>query len=262
MGIDSLVSVIIPAYNAENTIGGLLRKLLNEVEGNFEIIVINDGSRDQTGKILNSINDKRLHCFTTENHGASAARNYGLTKASGVYVMFIDADDNVNPRIITTLQTIIHNEQADFALCGVSMNGILLKPFKSTSGRKLRKTVVLSVLTSGLIYGPWGRLYKREKILKHKIRFFEDVHYGEDLIFNLNYLKHADTIVSTPEALYFYNLSSGGLSARTTKVWAYRRAMLAALKDFTGRRFWLVRQLVALLYMQSVLRAKLRELYS
>jgi glycosyltransferase involved in cell wall biosynthesis len=91
------ISVIIPAYNAENTILATIKSVLKQTFSDFEIIVINDGSTDKTLEIVQSIQDDRLNIFSYENSGASSARNRGITHATGNYISFLDADDLWTP---------------------------------------------------------------------------------------------------------------------------------------------------------------------
>jgi len=87
------ISVIIPAYNAEKTIRETIESVCKQTFSDFELIIINDGSKDKTLEIAQSIKDKRIKVFCYENRGLSTARNRGISKANGEYIAFLDADD-------------------------------------------------------------------------------------------------------------------------------------------------------------------------
>ena len=92
---DSLISVIVPVYNSEQTLHRCIDSILGQTYRNFELLLINDGSKDRSGEICDEYasNDSRISVFHQENSGPSAARNFGLTQAKGQYIVFQDSDD-------------------------------------------------------------------------------------------------------------------------------------------------------------------------
>ena len=102
---EKLVSVIIPAYNIEDYIGRCLDSVLSQTYKNLEIIVIDDGSSDRTGEILDDYEKKnhRMKVIHKENGGVSSARNIGIDRANGDYIGFVDGDDRVDPKLFETL---------------------------------------------------------------------------------------------------------------------------------------------------------------
>lgn len=110
-----LVSVIIPAYNAEKTIESTIHSVLTQTYQHFEIIVVNDGSTDSTITVVKSIKDKRIRLYSQKNKGPSAARNFGVKKAKGKYIAFLDADDEFLPKYIETKLSV----KKDFVLCSL-----------------------------------------------------------------------------------------------------------------------------------------------
>lgn len=109
---EKLVSVIIPAYNIEDYIGRCLDSVLSQTYKNLEIIVIDDGSSDRTGEILDDYEKKnhRMKVIHKENGGVSSARNIGIDRANGDYIGFVDGDDWVNPKLFETLVKLINEE--------------------------------------------------------------------------------------------------------------------------------------------------------
>ena len=110
-------SVVIPLYNKESFIGKTIQSVLNQTIQDFEIIIINDGSTDASLEKVGLINDERLAVFTTKNQGVSHARNYGIQKAKGHYIAFLDADDYWEPEFLENIQGLIqkHPNESVFA---------------------------------------------------------------------------------------------------------------------------------------------------
>jgi len=101
--MNDLISVIIPVYNTEKYIENCLRGVLGQTYENIEVIVINDGSTDNSLKIINKIKDKRLKIIDRENSGAAYSRQQGVKMAKGKYIIFVDADDYIKPAYIERL---------------------------------------------------------------------------------------------------------------------------------------------------------------
>ena len=120
---EKLVSVIIPAYNIEDYIGRCLDSIISQTYKNLEIIVVDDGSRDHTGEILDNYakKDRRIKVIHKENGGVSSARNKGIEAAEGDYIGFIDGDDLIESEMYKTLVDLLEEENADIAHCGYQM---------------------------------------------------------------------------------------------------------------------------------------------
>lgn len=116
------VSVIIPLYNKERHIGETLRSALAQDFGDFELIVVNDGSTDAGPEVVRSFSDDRIRYFETPNQGVSAARNFGISRASGKFVAFLDADDRWEPQHLTHLVALA----TDFPHCGLYATNYLM----------------------------------------------------------------------------------------------------------------------------------------
>lgn len=114
------VSIIIPVYNGENYIWDCIRSIINQSYKNIEIIVINDGSTDNTAKVLGKCDDERIKIITTENNGVSAARNKGLDMVTGKFVCFVDADDSLQENAIEKLLYIALTEKCDIVVSGIT----------------------------------------------------------------------------------------------------------------------------------------------
>ena len=232
-----IVSVIVPAYNAAKTINRVIDNLLGQKNDSLEIVVVNDGSTDDTAKVLDKYrDDKRVVVISQENAGASAARNTGIQNAHGKYLMFADADDDFAPNFIATMVNAMTSERAGIVICGHGGDGVrsLLPDVAGLIKKNLPKHVCASILKNGLLYPTWNKIYLARIVKEKNIFFDETIGYGEDLIFNLNYLKYIDSIFYIKEPLYIYIYRPGGLSAKTKSNLHYRYEMLAALRDYLG----------------------------
>lgn len=229
------VSVIIPVYNAEKTIGGILKKLINQSYMNIEVVVVNDGSKDDSLKVVKSISmkDRRILVVDQENAGVSVARNVGINNSTGEFITFIDADDDFSEDLINELVTASFDD-ADFVMCGMSING---KRITSrgliVEGRKSIVSYVLgSLLMKNLFYGPCCKLFRRSTIAKFSIEFPESIKYGEDTIFVLNYLRHVDRLVILNKPLYLYSFGPFGLASANSANKSFLVARNRALDRF------------------------------
>ena len=209
---EPLVSVVIPAYNAEKFVGNMINDLISQTYHNFEVIVVDDGSTDKTASVVKRVarTDKRIKLVNQPNQGASAARNYGIELARGKFVFFFDADDKLDSRILEKMIAAAQANPNSLVICGKYLNQEKQPlPFSGLVHEKTTTFVLKSLLKNDYLY-----------------------HYGEDLIFNLEYLCHVQTIYGVKTPLYHYKLSSNGLSQSSSKNWNYRQSMLRALKIY------------------------------
>ena len=211
-----ILSIIIPVYNANALIGRCLKSLLRQSFPNFEIIVVDDGSTDNS---LQTANDslkgrKDIQILSQSNQGVSAARNKGLSVANGEWITFIDSDDYVYSDYLETLINAI--DDVDFVVSGYSFlvgNSIQSKAIPpditiAVADIKKGQARFLDYMTS-----PVGRLYKKSVIDKHNIRFNESMSFAEDRDFNLQYLSHIDKVRFLHYSGYYYQTDvTGSLS--------------------------------------------------
>lgn len=262
----SKVSAIVPAYNAEKTIGKTIDLLLQQTYHNLEIIVINDGSADRTLQIITkkASKDRRVMIIDQNNAGPGAARNAGLRAASGEYIVFFDADDDFALDIIENLVKRQSETEADFIFCGMTTNGRAIVPVATTlKGQKAIIRYCLRLLASNnLLYGPYCKLFKKELIDSADLHFQTKVNYGEDTIFVLSYLKLCSSLASVNESLYHYNYQTSGIAFKNRTSIQSRSARSQALRDFVwgglsvGNLFWYL--IIKLRWLLSFLKAKIR----
>ena len=170
------LSVIIPAYNVEKFIGECLDSvLLSKKE--IEVIVIDDGSKDRTLQICEAYSqkDSRICLFSKPNGGVSSARNFGIGKASGEYLTFVDSDDVLSEGWDTLLDYLSDEDIYYFT-----------PAVKSQTDKNMMLRYISGVNNEGIcIAQPFSKAFKRSFILDHDLKFHEDLINGEDMLFNL-----------------------------------------------------------------------------
>ena len=219
-----LLSVIVPCYNVEQYVQKCVESLINITLEEVEFIFVDDGSSDQTYNILLSYKDARLRVYKKQNGGPSSARNYGLEKAKGDFIMFVDGDDYIFSdnieKIIQELDS--SKELICFKYTRKDKNDIsehIQEGISLCSAKKVREGIlnVDSQLIQELIkkgyhfHGPWGKCYSRKIINEFVVRFPKNLRWGEDICFNLMYLSHISQINLVPLVGYFYRLNEVSL---------------------------------------------------
>lgn len=222
-----LISVIIPAYNAEKSIIKCLNSLQNNTYKNLEILVINDGSLDKTQEVVEScMSDERIVLINKENGGVSSARNTGLDVAKGKYITFVDSDDYVSPDYIAHLYEKM-TEDVDLVTCRffyVDGVGNSLE----NSFEKIENDLMLdakeiasnyfSYLNKGIINFTCGKLYRSSIISGN--RFSTTLKWGEDGSFNVFVFKNCRNICAIRDELYFYVIHKGQTTQKKMKNYA------------------------------------------
>lgn len=211
-----LVSVIIPAYNAEVTIIETVESVLGQTFSDFELIVINDGSTDHTLEILDFVKDDRLKVFTFENRGLPAARNRGISHASGKFISFIDADDLWTPRKLDMqLDVLQRNPQAGVAYSWtvvIDEQGKFLFPQDRlyTEGNVYHHLLLDCFIASGSNILVHRHCIESVGLFDPGMKFFEDWEF---------YLRLASRwpFVVVPEYQILYRLSASSISAAVNK---------------------------------------------
>lgn len=204
---DIKVSVIIPAYNVEKYIEKCIDSVINQTYKNLEILVIDDGSKDETGKILDKIKsrDQRIRVVHKKNGGVSSARNTGLDIATGDYIAFLDADDYWAEDFVQHMLGIAQNTGADFCVSKYFITKEGEKQFSKEIIEELTNVQGTALLLSpDTIVGCHNKLYQRELIEKNGLRFSTELFYGEGLFFITTVAQLAKRIAVTNRKIYFY----------------------------------------------------------
>lgn len=219
------ISIIIPVYNAAVYIEQCIFSVLRQTMKNVEIIAVNDGSTDESKQILDRLaaTDERLHVFHQTNKGVSATRNLGLQKATGTFIGFCDADDWMEPGMLQELYTAITSNECDWAICNVTI-------VRDEQPAKLRLQLSDAVINvagdrAEFVHGlmrfnydnaNWNKLFKASIIREQQLRFNEDMHIWEDLLFNLQYLQYVSKVVIVAKPLYNYRILDTSLYSGDT----------------------------------------------
>ena len=219
---EKLVSVIIPAYNIEDYIGRCLDSIISQTYKNLEIIVVDDGSRDHTGDILDNYakKDRRIKVIHKENGGVSSARNKGIEAAEGDYIGFIDGDDLIESEMYKTLVDLLEEENADIAHCGYQMVFPDRVDYYHNTGKKKIQTTEegLKDLLSGEMIEPGlvNKLYKKELI--KNCRLDETVKINEDLLMNYQLFKLSQKSVYYDITPYSYMIRSSSATGANSLI--------------------------------------------
>lgn len=199
------VTVIIPVYNSEKYIGRCLDSVLNQTYKDFEILIVNDGSKDNSQQIIDNYKEKysdKIISIEQENKGVAITRNESIKKANGKYVMFIDNDDYLDDDYIETFVKNIEKEDYDIVLGGYR------RP--TETGKIIKKLELKNEEWSKfMITAPWAKIYKKQYLIENNITFL-NTNIGEDVYFNLKAMLISNKIKIIDYIGYnwFYNTKS------------------------------------------------------
>lgn len=207
------VSIIVPVYKVEKYIRECVESILQQTFTNFELILIDDGSPDASGRMVDELaaQDARIRVFHQQNAGPGAARNLGLEQAKGEFINFVDADDCVEPTFLDSY----HHVNADYD-CVFQGFTKLSKNEKCESVHSIKTStkdhsfddVFISLLDSGLLGYMCLKQFRRSIIEDHHIRFDESIKYREDFLFTIRYLSFCKRLCITEDTGYLYRLDN------------------------------------------------------
>lgn len=201
--MNNLVSIIVPLYNKEQYIKKCIVSLINQTYSNLEIIIINDGSTDNSLEIVENIKDPRIKIFTIKNGGVSNARNFGIKQANGDYLMFVDSDDYVSKEYVESFVSELTLE-VDYIASGrkdVFNNKIIDVGLVNYIGDT--KSIPEKFYIDGFCHAVWGKLFKRDIIINNSIEF-PKINISEDSFFNIGYLKKCKNVKLIDSCNYYY----------------------------------------------------------
>lgn len=209
-----LISVIVPVYNAEQYVDRCIESIINQTYSNFELLLIDDGSNDKSLEICNewSNRDVRIQVYSKQNGGASSARNYGLDKANGEYVVFVDADDWISSKYIEFLHKAITLNDYDIVQCNLkSVENSELEQSEHVNFdfQKVREITKIEALNYRLYkVSVCAKIYR--KYLFDDFKFREGAIYEDDASYYI-FVYRAKKIAMLNETLYFYFMSSNSV---------------------------------------------------
>lgn len=269
----SKVSIIVPIYNTEKYLSSCIDSITNQTHTNLEIILVDDGSTDNSGKIADehARKDKRIKVIHQKNQGQSSARNTGLVKATGNYISFVDSDDEIKKSFIADLLSGFSDNNTSLSVCGIhykrlkshSSSDVYINPLRLRRNKESFKAYILYLLAvDGRMYSSVNKLYRAD--IAKKLQFDKSLNFAEDTKFVLDYLKKAPSqpaFILKP--LYIYNFGTETSTMHTVSAsWSNWQTSYTNLKSWLGQnptikeKFWL--HTVHLRWRVSHFRAKKR----
>ena len=220
------VSIIVPVYNAEKTIGRCIDSILGQQYTDFELLLVDDGSKDGSGAICDSyaLADSRVQVIHKENTGVSDTRNIGISRARGVYLQFLDSDDWITPDATKLLVEAAGEHNCD----------LVISDFYRVVGERVSRKGDIDedrVLTreeyaahmmeqpADFYYGVlWNKLYRRDIVESHRLRMDPELSWCEDFMFNLEYIRHAQRFYALQVPIYYYVKTKGSLASQSLSI--------------------------------------------
>lgn len=223
-----LISFIVPVYNSERYIDKCINSILNQTVGDFEIIIIDDGSKDNSLKKCKKYQSENgnVKVFSQKNQGVSVARNNGLIKSTGKWIIFVDSDDEIAPDYIESALPYINNYKYDLIVFdyGVSRkeyNNISTNLYSEVYSRNESIELLKCAFTNEnlnnnwgnvSLRSPWAKIYRKSLLNKEEIVFIRKVKMGEDLLFNINVYLRAKKICYVKKVVYTVNERNDSVS--------------------------------------------------
>ena len=213
-------SVIIPVYNVEKYIDRCLKSIISQNYDDLEIIVIDNGSTDSSGSICDTYASEysNISVYHIENHGVGAARNFGLSKARGEFIYFVDSDDylvgnlfaDFADKLVSDLDLVVFSYYNSFEedLTEKSRTEKSL-PFKGSYDKDGFIKIFKELFLSDMLYTVWNKIYRREFLLENNLSF-EQYELGEDVRFNLNAYRNVNKVYLSQDSYYVYVIGRKG----------------------------------------------------
>ncbi len=251
------ISIIVPVYKTEKYLEECIKSILAQTYTDFELILIDDGSPDNSGNICDHFAqmDQRIRVLHKPNQGVSAARNNGLDMAKGEYICFVDSDDCIDENYLSILSQDMH--KGGMTACQLNHTG---KTALSADKDVLRPEEAQISCFSAFGMGgfAWGKLFDTEIIRLNKLRFEQDLAICEDLLFVIQYLRYAtEPVVWNHSSLYYYRPNQNGAvkkrflahenfnNTELTEITALERSQAYLLDEAEIERAWNVRTVKA-----------------
>lgn len=217
---DKLISIIVPVYNVEKYLKKCVYSILNQSYKNLEVILVNDGSTDNSGKICDELSreDSRIKVYHKDNGGLSDARNYGVAKANGEYVGFVDSDDYIDQYMYENLYKAIRKYNTQIAECGITRvyKNNKLRPHYDGKEYSLvvdREGYLKEYLENRKVYG--AAVCKLLSVDLAKVLKFPDGKVYEDVFYTLELLKKVDKYTLISGNYYYYYIRGNSITTKT-----------------------------------------------
>lgn len=220
------VSIIVPIYNAEKHLNRCIDSILNQEYSDFELILVNDGSKDASPQICDeyAAKDARVRVIHKENTGVSDTRNIAIDHATGTYLQFLDSDDWITPDATKLLVRTAENYHCD----------MVISDFYRVVGEHLAQkgdieedgVMTLEEFAAHMVENPadfyygvlWNKLFRRDIVEEHHLRMNTEISWCEDFMFNLEYFRHAKVFYALQVPIYYYVKTKGSLASQGLSV--------------------------------------------
>lgn len=220
--MEPTVSIIIPVYNGEKTLERCVESILNQTYRDFELLLIDDGSRDGTAALCDRYGDadSRVRVFHQENAGVSASRNLALDQAQGTYLQFVDCDDWITSDATRSLVQAAKEHDCDLVISDfyrVVGERVSHKGDIDETGVMDREEFAAYMMEdpADFYYGVlWNKLYRADLVREQKLRMDPQLNWCEDFMFNLEYLRFAQRIIALQVPIYYYVKTKGSLASQ------------------------------------------------
>lgn len=202
------VSIIIAAFNAETYIPSCIEAVLNQKLTNVEVIIVDDGSTDNTAALCDkyAARDLRIKVFHEPHKGVAHARQVGIDHASGKYTIHIDADDQFETAMLEEMFKAAENTNADILICDFNELTNTKIVYHTQRPSAFKNEAVANDLITGKLYGAlWNKMIRTSSFRDNHVRFREMLRMREDIFFILELLPHVIKIAYLPKAFYTYN---------------------------------------------------------
>lgn len=214
-----MVSIIMPAYNVEKTIGRAIDSVISQTYSHIELIIVNDGSKDKTLDIIQGYRDSRIVVVSQPNGGLSCARNTGMKRAKGEYLSFIDSDDWYEENYIEKMVSSCTLNHSQLTVCGMFLHKpqkiLQTKVYDMKCDSFFDNEAFLSLLESGIMNSTCNKIYDLQTIRENNL-LFKTISILEDLEFNFRYIEHINRACLIPNHLYHYDNTSSALTKRVS----------------------------------------------
>lgn len=230
------ISIIVPVYNAELYLSRCVESIKRQTYRSWELLLVDDGATDRSGEICDDYakSDNRIKVFHNENSGAAAARYYGVKKAVGDYLVFVDADDSLPDNSLSQLYLYSNKYGVDIAVGGYTR----IYPDQKSDYCALSQDLIsghdfLLLLVSGnwRIYGPVAKLFKKELFLKAFPYIPKAICVGEDLLMNIHLATQAHLVVFVPYSVYNYHQVATSMMHSFKYTVDYMHTYLSVLRE-------------------------------
>ncbi|MCR5720079.1 MAG: glycosyltransferase, partial [Lachnospiraceae bacterium] len=231
-----MITVVCCVYNMEKYMDKCIQSLINQTFSDWELILVDDGSVDESGKKCDEWGQKddRIRVIHKGNGGLSSARNCGIENAKGEYIIFPDPDDYVEADYLEKLLKIREDNNADLSICGHFCSSMIMN--RNGKLQVMDKRTALKILLNPDYYCgyAWNKLYSVKVIRDNRLLFDTELGAVQDLHFNVRYIRLCERIAYDPVALYHYSLDTGGVSTIKTTLTPRKMSAVLTYKKIAG----------------------------